>query len=187
MSTMSITPGPNNITMLYLGSQYGLKGTRKFLTASVISLFVKTLLCGLLGVFISGLAPALVRWLKWVGAAYMIYLATVMAMSGWKEEKATDEKKEGGSTYRDGIILQLLNVKSWIASLSIFATYVLPFSNNFLIILGVTLAFTALVIISSLIWGLFGSIVQRFIGKYKKPFGIAMGISLYCCAISAII
>lgn len=188
MATMAITPGPNNLTMLYLGSRYGLKGTRKFLVASVVSLFVKTLLCGLLGVFLSGIAPQIVNWLKWVGAVYMIYLACVMALSGWNEEKKTETgKPDNGSHYKDGVILQLLNIKSWIASLSIFATYVLPFSNNFFIVLGVTLLFTVLIILSSLIWGAFGSAVQKFIGKYKKPFGILMGISLICCAITAII
>ena len=41
-----ITPGPNNIMCMYLGAHCGLRGARKFMTASIAMFFIKMLLCG---------------------------------------------------------------------------------------------------------------------------------------------
>ena len=45
-----ITPGPNNIMCMYLGAHCGLRGARKFMTASIAMFFIKMLLCGILNV-----------------------------------------------------------------------------------------------------------------------------------------
>ena len=120
MIVMDITPGPNNLTMLYLGSRYGLKGTRKFLTASVICFFLKMVLCGALNQALADFIPQIMNVLKWLGAAYMLYLAFIMAKSGWaKETELNGQQRE--STYRSGVLLQILNVKSWIAAVTLFA------------------------------------------------------------------
>ena len=39
-----ITPGPNNIMCMYLGAHCGLRGARKFMTASIAMFFIKMLL-----------------------------------------------------------------------------------------------------------------------------------------------
>ena len=70
-----ITPGPNNLMSLYLSANYGLAGARKYITASAASFFVKLLLCGALNVMLASVIPALIPYLKWLGAAYMLYLA----------------------------------------------------------------------------------------------------------------
>ena len=48
LAATAFTPGPNNLMCMYLGANYGLKGSRKFIVASMGSVFVKALLCGLL-------------------------------------------------------------------------------------------------------------------------------------------
>ena len=182
----SITPGPNNLTCLYLGATYGFKGTRKFMTASMLSLLAKSLLCGILNMLLARYIPALVDYLKWFGAAYMVYLGWCMAKSGWQEDsQLTGQQTE--STYRSGIILQLLNIKSWIASLSMFAVYVIPIDPRVTTIVWTTLVFFVIALISSIIWALFGSALKKLIAKYKKPFGIIMGLSLLYCAITAVL
>ena len=182
----SITPGPNNLTCLYLGAKYGFKGTRKFMTGSMLSFLFKTLLCGLLNLLLAKYIPVLVDYLKWIGAAYMVYLGWCMAKSGWQEEsKLMGQQTE--STYRSGIILQLLNIKSWIASLSMFAVYVIPVNPKMSAILWASLAFFIIALVCSIIWALFGSVLRKFIAKYKKPFGIIMGLSLLYCAITAVL
>lgn len=186
MVIMMFTPGPNNITMLFLGAHYGIRGTRKFLTASAACLLIKSLLCGLLNLGLAELLPAIMDYMKWAGAAYMIYLGIVMARSGWKEETTlAGQQKE--STYLSGVLLQLLNIKSWIASVSLFAVYVIPFDTSPFTIIWVSLLFMALMVAASICWGLFGSAMRNFIENYKKPFGIVMGLSLLYCAITAVI
>lgn len=185
MVATMITPGPNNLTMLFLGAEYGFRGTRRFLTASTICLFIKTLLCGLLNMALASFIPPMVNYLKWIGAAYMLYLGSTMARSGWKSSDSAARQTE--STYRSGVILQLLNMKSWISCLSLYAVYIVPAEDSLLTIIWVAVLYTAFMLASSICWGLFGSGMRRFISRYRKPFGIIMGLSLLYCAVTAII
>ena len=52
-----ITPGPNNIMCMYLGAHCGLRGARKFMTASIAMFFIKMLLCGILNVALADVLP----------------------------------------------------------------------------------------------------------------------------------
>lgn len=186
LAVQSITPGPNNLTCLYLGGAYGLKGVKKFLTASMTCLFIKSFLCGALNAFLSGAAPKITVWLKWVGAAYMLYLSWMMIRSGWREDTASGGTRETAG-FRDGVLLQVFNTKSWIASLSVFAVYVTPVSRSIGTVLWVSAVFFLLALISSLIWAVFGSALKSFIDRHKKIFSVIMGLSLVWCAVTALL
>ena len=184
MLVTMFTPGPNNLNMMYLAARAGFRGTRKFLTASGLSLLVKCLLCGALNVALASFIPALVKYLKWLGAAYMLYLAFVMARSGWQEDTEGQEK---GAGYSAGVILQLLNMKSWVSCLSLFAVYVVPYTQSFPLIAGISVLYFLMMLAASTTWGLFGSAMRRFVARYKKPFGLLMAASLFYCAITALL
>lgn len=184
MLVTMFTPGPNNLNMMYLAAKTGFRGTRKFLTASALSLLTKCLLCGGLNVALAAFIPALVEYLKWLGAAYMLYLAFVMARSGWQEDS---EGREKGASYSAGIILQLLNMKSWVSCLSLFAVYVVPYSRSLPLIAGISVLYFLMMLAASAAWGLFGSAMRRFVSRYKKPFGLVMAASLVYCAVTALL
>lgn len=185
LAIQSITPGPNNLTCLYLGANYGFKGARRFIISSGTFLFIKSVLCGALNVLLSRFVPAAVEILKWVGAAYMLFLAWKMVISGWRDESGAGAQRYE-STWAAGALLQLLNAKSWIASISAFAVYVIPNTSSFSAILGVSAVFFMLGVASSVIWAVFGSALKSFISRCRKPFGIIMGLSLVWCAVSAL-
>ncbi|MBR0040906.1 MAG: LysE family transporter [Oscillospiraceae bacterium] len=180
-----ITPGPNNFTCLYLGAKYGVKGAVPYLIGSKTALFVKAILCGAFNIVLANSLPSAAKWLTWIGAGYMIYLAVIMMISGWKKTGSTD--KFSGGTVRDGISLQIFNGKSWIVALSMFAVYVMPISKSFAAVLFASLLFVAIALISSLIWIFSAYSLHGLIEKYKKPFGIIMGLTLIWCAVKAVL
>lgn len=183
MTVTMFTPGPNNLTMMYLGATSGLAGTRRFLTGSALSLLAKCLLCGLLNVVLASLIPSLVAYLKWLGAAYMLYLAYIMGRSGWQSDA---EGVSRGNTYGSGVILQLFNMKSWISCLSLFAVYVIPVTRSFAAITAVSALYFFFMLVASLTWGIGGTVLRRFVSAYKKPFGLLMAASLVYCAVTAV-
>ena len=185
MLVMSFTPGPNNLMCLYLGAKSGLKGASRFMTASMASLFVKTLLCGFLNIILAEKIPAVVPYLKWVGALYMLYLAFSMVRSGLKS--GSEEVREGESTYLSGILLQCLNIKSWIAALSIFSVYVIPYTTNAGTIVMVTAVFIATALAASLLWCFCGRAIQRIYSKWKLPVSILLALTLVYCAYTALL
>lgn len=180
-----ITPGPNNFTCLYLGATYGLKGCVPYLVGSKLALLVKALLCGTFDIVLASALPGVAKWLTWIGAAYMIYLAVIMMLSGWRETKQGG--RFSGGTVRDGISLQIFNGKSWIVSLSMFAVYVMPISTSFGAVLFASLLFVAIALCSSLIWIVCAYGLHGLIEKHKKPFGVIMGLALIWCAVKAVL
>ena len=185
VSVLSITPGPNNINCLYLAAKGGFGYIKKFFIGSMSMFMIKVFLCGYLNVLLATVLPTITVYLKWAGALYMIYLAWHMAKSGWEEDKENNSSFE--SSIKSGIILQLLNGKSWIAALSLYAVYVIPYTQKFIYVLLAMLLFALTAAIASLIWAGLGVAIKNLMAKYKKPFGIIMGLGLVYCAVTAVI
>lgn len=183
-----ITPGPNNIMCMYLGANYGFKGTRKFMIASSISFMVKMLLCGGLNLVLAEVIPAAVPYVKWIGAAYMLYLALHMLYEGFRAQPEEDDDGIAGgeSTYKSGILLQCLNIKSWIFALSLFSIYVVPYDTTFRAVLIGTGIATAAMIASTLLWAAFGSAIRGIYRRHIRFFSVLMAASLVWCAVTAV-
>ena len=184
-----ITPGPNNIMAMYLSAHYGFKGARKFMIGSGTGFTVKMLLCGGLNLMLAEAIPAAVPYVKWIGAAYMLYLALHMLLDGFRTRKEEqDDGIEGGeSTYKSGILLQCLNIKSWVFALSLFSIYVVPYDTSFKAIIVGTLIAAAAMIVSTLLWAAFGSAIRRVYKQHIRLFSVIMAASLVWCAVTAVL
>src|SRR5215831_15751115 len=79
---MFFTPGPNNIMLLSSGLTYGFRRTIPHIAGITIgfAFMVGAVGLGLGTVFLT--YPVLQTILKYAGAAYLIYLAAVIAFSG---------------------------------------------------------------------------------------------------------
>lgn len=185
MVVSAITPGPNNLMCLYLGAKSGVKGAKNFLFGSMTGLFVKMLLCGVLNLALAEWVPILVPYLKWVGAAYMVYLGFVMAKSGFTKDEESENNKQGES-FMSGIFLQCLNVKSWVAALSIYSVYIIPYTTSLWAVLAASLSYLIIIILASLTWCVFGQAIHGIYQRWKLPISILMGLSLVLCAVTAI-
>ncbi len=179
---VAVTPGPNTLMSLYLGTSGGSRFWR-FLAGSMAGLLVKCALCGLLNVLLSEKIPALVPYLKWLGALYMLYLAFGMVRSGLKP--AGDDQRSGEGSFQSGILLQVLNVKSWVAALSIFSVYVIPFTTAVGAMLLAALAFTLFCALACLLWFGCGAAIQRLYRRFRLPVSIVLAATLVLCAWSA--
>ena len=185
MVVTGVTPGPNNLMALYLSAQYGFHGARRFMVGSSLGFFLKMLLCGALNVLLAAVVPALVPYLKWLGAAYMLYLAFAMLRSGFAAAGGKKEKT-GESSYASGLVLQVVNIKSWVACLSVFSVYVTPHTTALPVMLAVSAVNTCGMVLWTVLWGLFGNAFRRVCAAHSKIFGVVLAASLVLCAISAL-
>ncbi len=82
MVVMYFTPGPNNIMLLSSGLTYGFRRTIPHIVGIVLgfAFMVAAVGLGLGSVFLA--YPILQTILKYAGAAYLIYLAAAIALSG---------------------------------------------------------------------------------------------------------
>lgn len=185
LAVTSITPGPNNLMSLYLGANYGLRASRRFWYGSTFGYGVKSLLCGALNVAIASIVPAAVGYLKWLGAAYMLYLAWTMLRSGFAAEQGED-RRTGEATFAAGIMLQVVNMKSWVSCLSVYSVYVIAHTTSPAAILATAGAGTVLIGASALCWMCFGSAFRRAYSAHRRIFSAALAASLVACAVTAL-
>jgi threonine/homoserine/homoserine lactone efflux protein len=158
-AVMFFTPGPNNIMVMSSGLTYGFRRTLPHIAGVVIgfAFMVGAVGLGFGTIFIA--FPVLQTVLKYAGAAYLVYLAGVIAMSG---PPKPGETGRGPLTFWQAAMFQWVNVKGWVAIIGTITAYaaIVPFPFNIVI---QVLTFLAMGTLSITIWTLFGSALRPFL------------------------
>lgn len=179
----AITPGPANLCSLSAALRYGkgpaLKQWRGLFAGFAVDSMAAMTLAYLLGNIISGY----VGYLTWVGAAYLLWMAWHMLRSAGTPLTETDPAYP---SFRNGLLVQLTNVKVMIYCFTAQTAYVLPYTQKFLPLLavGVFLPFTGP--IANLVWLFAGVSLQKLFVQHRKTVDIVMALSLVLCAVSLV-
>lgn len=123
-----------------------------------------------------------VRYLKYIGAAYIIFLA-------WRILQSSNSAKEDSRdcTFWSGMLVQLTNAKMLLFDLTVFSTFVLPYSNHFADLLEVSAWLLLAGPGANLVWLLAGSYLRQFFARYGRKVDIASAVALVLCAIYIIL
>ena len=177
--TMSISPGPVNMTILSSGVNYGFRRSFPLVTGATVGF---TFLLTAVGLGISNLveqAPIFYDLLRYAGTGYMSYIGYKIIVSRTEIE----HKEEQLPRYRHGFLMQWLNPKAWIACLSGVSAFGLNTSHSLLIVF--VCIYFLICYLSLAAWALLGSKL-RLLSKVKngiKGFNVVMGGSLIIVAI----
>lgn len=177
--SMSISPGPVNLTILSSGVNYGFKRSLSIVSGATIGF---TFLLTAVGLGISTLvaqAPIFYELLRYIGTAYMSYTGYKIMMS----RPEMEFKEEQLPRFHQGFLMQWLNPKAWIACLSGVTAFGLNSSSSMLLIF--ICIYFLICYLSLAAWGLLGAKLQ-FLAKVKngiRTFNIIMGGSLIIVAI----
>ena len=172
------TPGPANIYSLTCAMKYGRKQAlvmwRGLLTGFTIAVIGMAVLSHLLGEALGDY----VAYLKYLGAAYILWLAfQIYRESGAKVKSARL------CTYWSGLVMQLTNAKMLLFDLTVFSLFVLPYSDRLIDMFPVA----ALLLLAgpgaNLLWLLAGDYLRHIFGKYQKQIDIVMALLLALCAV----
>jgi threonine/homoserine/homoserine lactone efflux protein len=174
---MFFTPGPNNIMLLSSGLTFGFRRTLPHIAGITIgfAFMIAAVGAGLGTVFIA--YPALQTALKYAGAAYLVYLAAVIAASG--PAKARQEGRRGPMTFWGAAMFQWVNVKAWVVVIGTMTAYaaIARFPWNIVIQTAISLLIGAA---STLTWTLSGSALRRVLTSERavRIFNMAMAVLL---------
>ena len=108
--------------------------------------------------------PIILSFLKYVGAAYLLYLS--WKMFGSLKVSETDEKVSPLKFY-EAVLFQFVNPKAWVICVTAVALF-FPYEENyiegifFMVFMAVTICFPSISI-----WALGGSIIRHYL-KNKK-------------------
>jgi threonine/homoserine/homoserine lactone efflux protein len=176
-AVMFITPGPNNIMLLSSGLTYGFRPTIPHIAGITIgfAFMVGAVGVGLGTIFIA--YPVLQTILKYAGAAYLIYLAAVIAMS--KPVTPGQDNRRGPMTFWGAAMFQWVNVKGWVMVIGTITAYagIARFPWNIFIQVTLSLLLGAM---STSTWTLSGSSLRSFMTSPRavRAFNIVMAALL---------
>ena len=171
----SVTPGPNNLMLLASGVNHGFRATLPHMVGISVGVFVLLLSVGLgLGLLFEQV-PQLYLLLKWLGAAYLLYLAWGVATAG--APKDAEAKRPIGFWGAAGF--QWVNPKAWVMAVGAFSSYLPAHSGSVLVL--VTASLFAVVNLPTIsLWTLFGSRLRHWlrIPHYRRMFNALMAVLL---------
>jgi threonine/homoserine/homoserine lactone efflux protein len=173
------TPGPNNLMLMTSGVNFGMKRSIPHLLGITLG-FCFMIFCvgmGLQTMFT--VIPQLETILRYVGTAYLLWLAWKIANSGPVGEGKTSAKPMG---FWGAAAFQWVNPKAWFMAISAITTYASSVGGGTQLskVLLVVLIFGTINFPLVACWGLFGSAMRRFLQdpKILKIFNVTMAILL---------
>ncbi len=169
------TPGPNNIMLMTSGLNFGFVRTLPHAFGVALGFGIMVLVVGLgLGAVFAAV-PGLYAVLKIAGAAYLVYLAWIIARSG----PASGGTQGRPLSFLEAAAFQWVNAKAWVIAVGAMSTYaaVAAFPANVIILAGI---FVVCGTLSSWTWLLFGTSLRPIVTDPAKvrAFNIVMAVAL---------
>jgi threonine/homoserine/homoserine lactone efflux protein len=156
----SLTPGPNNVMLTASGAAFGYWRTLPHMLGIAAGFPLMTLAVGLGLGEVFARYPALHEALKWVGAAYLLYLA-------WRLATAEDAGGAGAAarpiSFAEAALFQWVNPKAWTMVLSAVPAFTTVGGAYHAELLTITAVFAALCLPSASLWCGFGVAIRRFV------------------------
>lgn len=181
---VSFSPGPNNIMCMANASKSGYKYTLKFILGITSGFFVLMLFSSYFNLILFKYLPKIKFVMSIIGATYMTYLALKVAgiqlpkKAGSKGKIQSDNKSI--NSFKTGFVLQFVNPKAVLYGLTIVANFVIPYYNTHVYLLVFSILLASIAFASTSSWALFGTLFNKFLNQYERPFNFLMsGLLLY--------
>jgi cysteine/O-acetylserine efflux protein len=172
----AITPGPNNLSCISMGVQHGYRRSLIYIMGIVFGMFVQAVISGLISTTLYTLFPKFESVLRYVGAIYILWLAYVTLNSKY----STDQNGTKPLGFKNGFLLQFLNVKAIFFVLTVFTAYLQPILGNYLLIFLAAIALGLRSFLVNSAYALFGSTIRQFLSHpvINKVFNIFIALAL---------
>jgi threonine/homoserine/homoserine lactone efflux protein len=172
----SVTPGPNNLMLLASGVNFGFRRSIPHMLGIGSGFTLMVVLVGLGLGQIFAAYPLVYTGLRYVGGAYMLWLAWKIAKSG-----PVDGEKSVGvpMTFVQAALFQWVNPKAWVMAVTAIATYTIPADYLWSVLL-VGLVFGAVNVPSISSWTWFGTALKHVLNepRYLRSFNVTMAVLL---------
>lgn len=180
----TFTPGPNNIMTM---AKAGRQGFRKALLFNA-GVFTGVFVIIIISMFFSGMLlrhfPSVKPVLAYIGAGYILWLAYKVFKSNHDNAEGEDA---GGKNYVQGVLMQFVNPKAILFSLTIVSSFIAPYYDSAVLLTGFAVAMAGVAFIATGCWALFGSVFKRILVRHTKIMNMVMVLLLVYAAVSLIL
>lgn len=180
----SITPGPNNTFLFTSGANFGVRRSLPYANGIIAGLSVMMIAIGAgLGAIFAA-SPVIYQSLKWVGFAYIVYLAFLIARSTSKSE--TGELKYIG--FARSVAFQFINPKACIIMSAFMATFI-HLDDPLPVTITLCVVFLIVTWPGGVIWAAGGQVLSNWLSnpKRRRVFNIAAAVLLVASMIPVVL
>jgi threonine/homoserine/homoserine lactone efflux protein len=172
----AFTPGPNNTLLMASGMNFGFRRTLPLVFGVA---FGFPLMIGLVGLGLGrifDIYPLLYQILKYVGAAYMLFLAWKIATAKLSTNEAADGKP---LSFLQMVLFQWVNPKGWVMAITALSAYTI--AEHYYIGVGMVVGmFVFMGITSAMTWAAFGSALKGVMTdpRYFRIINVSLAVLL---------
>ncbi|MEY8427628.1 LysE family transporter [Lachnospiraceae bacterium 46-15] len=175
----AFTPGPGNILALNTVTNYGWKkGTPLFL-GIFSGYYVVQMLCALFVYGMSTLLPDVLGVMKYVGAAYILWLAIHIAFGHPDEDGG-----ERAASFWKGFMLQFVNVKIYLFGITALTGYVTNYNTSLSVLVFFELVIATIGTVATSAWIGIGLAIQKIYLRHYRLINIVLAVTLLECVYS---
>jgi threonine/homoserine/homoserine lactone efflux protein len=182
---MALTPGPNNVMVTASAATFGFRRTVPHMLGITVGFPAMTVAVGLgLGTVFTTY-PVIHVVLKWVGAAYLCWLAWLVATASRPE---AGEAGAGPFGFWRAALFQWVNPKAWLTVFGALATYTTVEAPMGPQVAFITAVFVVLTFPCLSVWALFGTVIGRFLstGRCLRIFNVCMAALVLASLVPAL-
>ena len=175
----AITPGPGNILALNTVGSFGWKKGKPLFFGVFVGYYVVQILCAVFVFGVSAFLPNVLGVMKYIGAAYILWLAIHIAIS-----KPAVDSAEKSASFLKRFLLQFVNVKIYLFGITALTGYVTDYSTSLCALLLFELIIATIGTVATLIWVGMGILIQKAYQKHYRVINIILALTLLECVYS---
>lgn len=175
----AFTPGPGNILALNTVTNYGWKRGRPLFIGIFAGYYVVQLICAVFVYGVSTFLPGVLGIMKYVGAAYILWLAIHIAFS-----RPDGNVGEKSANFWKGFMLQFVNGKIYLFGITALTGYVTDYSTALWALIFFELVIATIGTLATLSWIGAGVAIQKAYFRHYKLVNIILALTLLECVYS---
>lgn len=172
----AFTPGPGNILALNTVTNYGWKNGKRLFFGIFAGYYAVQIICALFVFGVGAFLPETLEAMKYIGAAYILWLAVHIAFS------CPDALEENGAaSFMKGFLLQFVNVKIYMFGITALTGFVTSYSTDLSTLLGFELVIATIGSIATMTWIGAGLLIQKVYLRHYRLINIILAVTLMEC------
>ena len=175
----AFTPGPGNILALNTVTNYGYKKGRPLYWGIFAGYYVVQVICAIFVFGVSTFLPDVLGIMKYIGAAYIVWLAVHIAMS-----RPDADSAEKSASFLKGFLLQFVNVKIYLFGITALTGYITDFSASLWVLLLFEFIIATIGTVATLTWIGMGVLIQKVYQRHYRVINVILALTLLECVYS---
>ncbi|MBQ9015512.1 MAG: LysE family transporter [Firmicutes bacterium] len=172
----AFTPGPGNILALNTVTNYGWKKGKPLFFGIFTGYYLVQIICAIFVYGVGSFLPNALKVMKYVGAAYILWLAIHIAVS-----KPEVSEEQGSASFMKGFLLQFVNIKIYMFGITALTGFITSYSKALWILVGFELLIATIGTIATSTWIGAGLLIQKFYIKHYRIINIILALTLVEC------